>query len=113
MTGLAEHGELGKSTGLMDGWLCSLLGHHAKMRLGVFQCPFQAATFLGGLYEVTSKVALQITVLSVHSIHFGADTVSLDWTARDTWWFVHVADVGWRVFWIDIEWGSVFGVVES
>jgi hypothetical protein len=43
------------------------------------QYPFQAATFLGGLYEVTSKVALHD--LSVHSIHLGADTVSLEsWT---------------------------------
>ena len=42
------------------------------------QCPFQAATFLSGLYEVTSKVALQVTVLSVHSIHRGHGEPGLD-----------------------------------
>jgi hypothetical protein len=42
------------------------------------QYPFQAATFLGGLYEVTSKVALQVTVLSVHSIHRGHGEPGLD-----------------------------------
>jgi len=74
---------------------------------------FSGCNLFGGLYEVTSKVALQIAVLSVHLIHARADTVSLDWTAQDTWWFVDVADVGWRVFWIDIEWGNEFGVVAS